>query len=185
MRRRCSGPAAGNASDNLRDAAVAGYLLVALAAPGETATGKLTDLGAGVVTLYAQGAVVNGLKEVTGRRRPDGSNRMSFPSGHTSTASAAAALAIGQLEHIDLPPPARNAMAIGFEALAAGTGWARVEARKHHVVDVLAGYAVGHFVAAVAQQALMRPLTPEAQIAFHPIPGGGALRLTVPVALRR
>lgn len=176
------GSGAGKASDRMRDAAVAGYLLAALAAPSESVADKLSGIGVGAVTLYGQGALVSGLKEVTGRRRPDRSDRLSFPSGHTSTASAAAALAIRNLARIDLPSPARNAFSIGFEAMAAGTGWARVEARKHHAVDVLAGYALGHFVAAFAQEAFMQPLAPGAQIAFHPIAGGAALRLTVPIA---
>ena len=175
------GSRAGRASDALRNAAVAGYLLTALAAPSESAAQKLSGLGVGVVTLYAQGAVVEGLKEVSHRRRPDTSDRLSFPSGHTSTASAAAILAIRNLAHVHMPATARTAVNLGFEGLAFGTGWARVEARKHFVADVLAGYAIGHFMAAFAQGAFVDRALPGAQVGFHPIEGGGALRLTVPV----
>ena len=175
------GSGAGKASDTLRDAAVAGYLLSALAAPSGTAAEKLSGIGVGIVALYAQGAVVEGLKEVTGRRRPDRSDRLGFPSGHTATASAATTLALHNLACIDMPPSARTAFAFGLEGLAIGTGWARVEARKHYAADVLAGYAVGHFMAAFAQGAFIEKALPGAQIAFHPIAGGGALRLSVPV----
>ena len=174
------GSGAGKASDALRNAAVAGYLLTALAAPSDTGTEKLAGLGAGAVALYAQGAVVEGLKEVSGRRRPDRSDRLSFPSGHTSTASAATIMAKHNLAYIDMPAPARTAFALGFESLAVGTGWARVEARKHYAADVLAGYAVGHFIAAFAQGAFIDEALPGARIVFQPIEGGGALRLTVP-----
>ena len=175
------GSDAGKVSDRLRNAAVAGYLLTALAVPGETAADKLSGLGVGIVTLYGQGAVVEGFKEVSGRRRPDRSDSLSFPSGHASTASAAATLGIHNLARVGLTSPVRTAFTIGFDALALGTGWARVEARKHYAADVLAGYALGHFMAAFAQQAFMERVAPGAQLAFQPLPGGGAMRLTVPV----
>ena len=178
------GSGAARASDRLRDAAVAGYLLTALAAPSESARGRLSGLGAGIVTLYAQGMLVEGVKEVADRQRPDRSDRLSFPSGHTSTASAAALLGMRNLACIDLPSPARTAVNLGFEGLAVGTGWARVEAGKHYAADVLAGYAVGHFLAAFAQGAFIDRALPGAQVRFHPIDGGGALRLTVPVSRR-
>lgn len=178
------GSGAGRASDRLRDAAVAGYLLTALAAPSDSASETLTDLAVGAVTLYAQGAVVEGLKEASGRRRPDGSDRLSFPSGHTSTASAATTMAMHNLAYIDMPSSARTAVAIGLEGLAIGAGWARVEARKHFLADVMAGYAVGHFLAAFAQGAFIDRALPGARVSFQPMQGGGAIRLTVPVSGR-
>ena len=110
--------------------------------------------------------MTEGLKEVTSRRRPDEANNRSFRSGHASTASAAAALAARNLAHIDLPPAARTTAALGLEAMAIGTGWARVEARKHFAADVLAGYALGHFVAAFAQGAFIDNRLPGAQVTF-------------------
>ena len=178
------GSGAARASDRLRDGAVAGYLLTALAAPSESAREKLSGLGVGIVTLYAQGMLVEGAKEVADRRRPDRSDRLSFPSGHTSTASAAALLGVRNLAYIDMPSSARTVVNLGFEGLAISTGWARVEARKHYVADVLAGYAVGHFMAAFAQSAFIDRALPGAQVRFHPIDGGGALRLTLPVSRR-
>lgn len=169
-------------SDALRDAAVALYLVTALAAPSGTAADKLSGLGVGVATLYGQGAVVEGLKEVTGRRRPDRSSRRSLPSGHMSTAAAAARLAVRNLAYIDMPLPARITAAMGLEAIAVGTGWARIEARKHFAADVLAGYAVGHFFAALAQGAFIDQRLPGSRVAFYPIEGGAALRITLPVA---
>ena len=45
----------------------------------------------------------------------------------------------------------------GLAGLALMTGWARVEAGKHHPADVLAGAAVGNFFAVFATQAFLQP----------------------------
>ena len=175
------GSHAADASDKLRNAAVASYLLSALAAPSDTAADKLSGLGVGIAALYVQGAVVGGLKEVSGRRRPNNANNKSFPSGHAGSASAAATLARHNLDYMDMPTPVRHAAVVGLEAMAIGTGWARMEARKHYAADVLAGYAVGHFVASFAQLAFIENRLPGAQVAFYPMGRGGVLRLTVPI----
>ena len=117
------GSDAADTSDTLRDVALASYLVSAVAVPSDTATNKLSDLGVGIATLYAQGALVSGLKEVTRRRRPNYSNRLSLPSGHTATASAASVLAMHNLARIDMPSSMRTTAAVGLEAVVIGTGW--------------------------------------------------------------
>lgn len=75
-----------------------------------------------------------GLKEAFPKTRPDGSDDKSFPSGHTSVSFAAAATLTNRYGwKVGLPA----------HALAAFVGASRVEARKHFVVDVLAGAAIG------------------------------------------
>ena len=91
---------------------------------------------------FAQAMIVNGaytsiLKYSVQRTRPDGSNNLSFPSGHTSTAFSLAAVA----DH-------HYGWKIGVPAyvLASGIGLSRIEKDKHYLSDVLAGATLGIIV---------------------------------------
>jgi len=91
----------------------------ALQAGGSVAAAKLTTIG---------------LKEIFPEWRPDGSDQESFPSGHTAVAFAAAA----SLQN-------RYGWKVGLPAqlAAAFVGVARVQAKKHHWYDVVAGAVIG------------------------------------------
>lgn len=143
------------ASDALRDAAGAAYVITALAAPSRSVADKMKGLlvGAGAVTLNHY--VTKGLKSTTGRERPNGRNDASFPSGHTSAAATTATLASTNLDYLALPDWARTGLTVSLHGVAAATGWARVEAEQHHVTDVLVGYALGHFIARFAHTAFL------------------------------
>lgn len=79
-------------------------------------------------------ALTFGLKWAIKKPRPNGENNNAFPSGHTSTTFQAAAFI-----------QKRYGWAYGVPAylLAAFTGYSRIHAEKHDVVDVLAGAAIG------------------------------------------
>ena len=71
--------------------------------------------------------------------RPDGSDNKSFPSAHTAVAFSAAAFIDRRYgEQYGAWAPA------ALYGVAALTGVARVEAKKHHWGDVLAGGAMGY-----------------------------------------
>ncbi|MBI3932295.1 MAG: phosphatase PAP2 family protein [Acidobacteria bacterium] len=80
------------------------------------------------------GAYTTALKLGVGRERPDGSNRLSFPSGHTSHAFAWAAV-------LDRHYGRRTGVAA--YAVAGLIGVSRMERNKHHLSDVLAGATLG------------------------------------------
>ena len=117
------GSHAEDASDRLRDIAVASYFFTALVAPSDNIEDKLSGIGIGFATLRAQGSVVGWLKGAVGRERPLGGNK-SFPSGHTSLAATAATLTERNLAYIEMAEWARIAALATSRGLAIGTGCA-------------------------------------------------------------
>lgn len=82
-------------------------------------------------------ATVNVLKVTTREKRPDGSSRNSFPSGHTATAFIGAELL--RREYWDVSPW----IGVTGYAVALGTGFFRMYNNRHWFTDVLAGAGVG------------------------------------------
>ena len=178
------GSDAESASDDLRSLCMAAWLLTALAAPSESLTDKAGGLAVGAATLALENAVTDGIKRAADRRRPDGSNERSFTSGHAGASSAAASLARRNLDYLAIPRWLDTSLRVGLHGVAFGTGWARVEAGKHHVTDVLAGNAVGHFLAAFMFETFMRSGVPPLAVRFRALDGGGAVTLVFAVPPR-
>jgi membrane-associated phospholipid phosphatase len=91
---------------------------------------------------FMQAAIVNVayteiLKYGVSRERPDGSNSMSFPSGHTSTAFSLATVAE---QHYGWK------VGVPAYALASCIGLTRVEQNRHYLSDVIAGATLGIIV---------------------------------------
>ena len=83
------------------------------------------------------GLLTQGLKRGIGRTRPDGTNKLSMPSGHSSATFAAATV----IDHYFGTPVAVLAYAgAGFVAAS------RLDSNKHYLSDVVAGAALGHIV---------------------------------------
>ena len=70
------------------------------------------------------------LKEGTHKLRPDGSDYLSFPSGHTSSAFSGASFIHFRYGF---------KYSIPLYLLASFTGYSRVESNKHYIEDVIAG----------------------------------------------
>ena len=84
-----------------------------------------------------QASIVTGAKSITNRERPDGSNHLSFPSGHTATAFVAA-----EFLHQEYGYKSVWIDIAGY-GMAAWVGAARVYKNRHWVSDVIAGAGVG------------------------------------------
>lgn len=155
------GDRANDASDILDGGLGVIYLGTALASdndlPGEQwRHNKLQGLGVGLTSELVTGGLTLGLKKLTNRTRPDGgSDKESFPSGHSSLAASLATLSAYNSDSLPLSPLQRSLVKTGSYSLAAATAWARLEAKRHYPSDVLAGLALGHFVARVIQESLM------------------------------
>ncbi|MEW6320430.1 MAG: phosphatase PAP2 family protein [Acidobacteriota bacterium] len=118
-----------------------GFIAQTSAAVGAYAVGRLT----GSARLSAVGgdlvraqmlsqAVVQGVKFTTRRSRPDGDDRLSFPSGHTASSFATATVL---QRHFGWKA--------GVPAYAFGgyVAAARISANRHHLSDVIMGAALG------------------------------------------
>jgi len=97
-----------------------------------------TGVEQAALSLGVTGAATYGLKHAFPEQRPDGSDRRSFPSGHTSASFAAA----GYLHQ-------RYGWKVGLPAAAVAglVGVARVESEDHHWYDVAAGAVLGEATA--------------------------------------
>jgi membrane-associated phospholipid phosphatase len=146
------------ASDNLKTLTTVAMVGTALAVPnGDGAwEWKPERLVLEVGAVQLNNFLTSGLKSVTDRERPDGSDNRSFPSGHSSQAWTRTTLACRNVDQI---PSLANgwglAIKTSFRVFAAGTSWARVEGGVHYPSDVLFGAALGNFVAIFVHDAFL------------------------------
>ena len=83
------------------------------------------------------GGVVNTMKQTTNVERPDGSNKHSFPSGHTATAFMTATMFTKEYGHKS------PWVGVGAYSVATATGLMRMANNKHWLSDVLTGAGIG------------------------------------------
>lgn len=167
-------------SDDLRDLLGAGYVITALLAPSDSFEDKARGLGVGLLSFALEGVVSEGLKDVTGRERPNGSNDRSFPSGHATNSAARAHLIRRNLAAIEMPGWARTGLNATAYTMAASGSFARVEGGKHHMSDVLAGFALGNFIARFVSEAFL-PDESGVLLRATPLSGGAAMSITLPL----
>ncbi len=177
-----SAAAARRASDVLLYTSLGATLASSLwVSEDSTAPGRPNRLLVQLGAMTANGLVTQTFKLGVGRSRPDDSDTLSFPSGHASVAFTGATLTRRNLARLGLQTPLHRLLDVGAISLAAGTAWARLEAGVHYPSDVLAGAALGNFVAAFVNDAFLR----EGGLAegtlranVQPLRGGWVLQLT-------
>ncbi len=145
-----------DASDDFASATEIAYVTTALIAPGPDTSSawisnKASVVGAEWLTVKSARMVTSGLKDLSSRERPNAENKRSFPSGHATSASSQAAMARLNSQYLPISRTSKQLLGVTFDSFAALTCWARVEAGKHYPADVLAGWAVGHFIANLGQ----------------------------------
>jgi len=151
---------AGNWSNYLECTTGAIYFTTVMAMPSgddtsDWLTAKAKGLAVGAAASGITAQSTSFIKGVSARTRPNGGSNNSFPSGHVSGAAVFTTLARRNLESLSLSPGTRLFADIGIAGIAAGTGWARVEAQAHYPSDVLVGYALGHFFSAFLNDAFL------------------------------
>ena len=149
-----------DASDVFKSIASAAWVVTTLAtpsgeAPGQWFAAKSKGFAVLAAAKWLNSGTTNAVKGWAARTRPYGSDTKSFPSGHSSSATLSATLAARNLQSIEMDDNYRNTMEIGLGVIAAGTAWARVEGKVHFPSDVLAGTALGHFIAVFVNNAFM------------------------------
>lgn len=133
--------------------------------------------GFAVGTTYA---AIQGLKEGIGRTGPDGWKDTAMPSGHSSGAFLFSTLSNRNLDALCQNRSLRVPLQVSNIALAASVGWARVEGGHHFPSDVLAGAALGHFMAAFMHDVFLgHPSESTVALAFNPSTEGGAVTVGI------
>jgi hypothetical protein len=105
---------------------------------------------------------IHGLKQLGGKERPDGSDDLSFPSGHTA-ASAMGAAYVWRRYGAKWGAP----MAV----LAGYTGISRVRGQKHYADDVVSGAAIG----LMSNLFWTHPIDERVRLSLFPTDGGAGV----------
>ncbi len=93
-----------------------------------------------LISAIATNAITFGLKHAIGETRPDGSDNLSFPSGHTSNAFMMATVLFHEFKET------KPVLAYSGFVFASATGALRVLNNEHWVSDVLVGAGIGIIV---------------------------------------
>lgn len=129
----------------------------------------LRQAAAGLSAVSATGLATDFGKTNAGRKRPNGHDTRSFPSGHTSIAAVNYTLAAENLNQLDIPVPQRRILQSSLALGTFATGWARVEGEHHYLTDVLVGASLGNLMGTLLSRQFL-PRMPENEITFHVVP---------------
>lgn len=135
-------------------------------APGETDFGQRSKLmGFESLLILTDFFIIGVAKNTFQRIRPDDSDNLSFPSGHSSVSSGLSRMVYNNIENSDLAGTTwgytLQASAITMSSLVA---YARVEAKKHHLSDIFLGNAFGAFISDFLYNSFL-----ERQVAIKPV----------------
>jgi membrane-associated phospholipid phosphatase len=139
--------------DHMSTALLLGLTAVTTLDPARREPNRIVQLAVLVESASVAAGLTHFLKAATARNRPvlytgaaldladPAESRLSWPSGHTSTAFAVATSYVLSMSRVDDPAP--KGLQIGVMAAAAMVGGLRVAAGRHFPSDVVSGAAVG------------------------------------------
>lgn len=94
--------------------------------------------------------LIHSVKSVVQRSRPDESDRLSFPSGHSSVSSGLSRTVYNNVQNSRYRDTLLGStLEYGSFAMAGTVAWGRVEAKKHYLSDILLGNAFGALISDV------------------------------------
>jgi len=139
----------------------------------ETGHGFLKRLLVHEVAVRGSAEVTDMLKRQVKRTRPNGSDQLSFPSGHATRAFAAA----NMFRHNIYDNPSSGGLSKTLWStwgyfLAGSVGWARIEAGKHYPSDVLAAAALANFLGTFLHDVFLLPKHQNFALQLGPLDDG-------------
>jgi membrane-associated phospholipid phosphatase len=110
-------------------------------------TQKIKLLALQSLIIAADILIIHGIKTSSQRVRPDASDKLSFPSGHSSVSAGLSRTIFNNVKNSSLNGTNSGNIIQGTSfAMSSLVAWGRVEAKKHHLSDVLLGNALGSFI---------------------------------------
>ena len=116
---------------------------------------KLKGAAIGLASTQVNERSVSYIKHEGERLRPDKTDYLSFPSGHTSKVAVHNMLTLRNLENSNFCSCARTGLHIGLSTVTLTTAWSRIEANRHYPTDVLIGAAIGNFLGSFINDAFI------------------------------
>ena len=136
-------------SDLIKDITQVAYISTALAIPapeGDWFVTKTKLLTAEVLTVETTRLLVTELNATALQDRPNERDLDGMPSGHASTSSVQAQLAVTNIDYLNVSDTTKQALTYSVNSLPYLTAWARVEAGWHYPDQTLFGLAIGRFM---------------------------------------
>jgi len=116
---------------------------------------KIKGAAIGLASTQINEHSVRYMKHEGERLRPDRTDYLSFPSGHTSKVAVHNMLTLRNLENTNFCSCAKTGLHIGISSLTLATAWSRIEANRHYPTDVLIGAAIGNFLGSFIHDAFI------------------------------
>jgi membrane-associated phospholipid phosphatase len=116
---------------------------------------KIKGMTIGLISTQINERSVGYIKEEGERLRPDRTDYLSFPSGHSSKVAVHNMLTLRNLENSNFCSCAKTGLHVGLSTATLATAWSRIEANRHYPTDVLIGAAIGNFIGSFIHDAFI------------------------------